>query len=124
MSAFSGALGEVYAARYLRERGYRIVCANYRTRMGEIDITAEKDGVTAFIEVKTRSEGMIALPAESVDTRKQKRIALAAAQYLRTEPPGLRTRFDVIEVYLDRDDALLDIRHIPNAFDSKINSTI
>lgn len=124
MSAFSGALGEVYAARYLRERGYGIDCANYRTRLGEIDVVAKKDGVLAFIEVKTRSEGMIAPPAESVDTRKQKRIALAAAQYLKSEPPGLRTRFDVIEVYLGKDDALLDVRHIQNAFDSAIDSTI
>ena len=120
MSEFSGALGEVYAARYLRERGYKIISANYRTRMGEIDIAAEKDGVLAFIEVKTRSEGMIALPAESVDTHKQKRIAMAAAQFLKSEKAQLRTRFDVIEVYLDGEDALLDIRHIPNAFDSTI----
>jgi putative endonuclease len=124
VSEFSGALGEVYAARYLRDRGYNIDCANYRTRLGEIDITAQKDGVLAFIEVKTRGEGMIATPAESVDVRKQKRIALAAAQYLKSEPPGLRTRFDVIEVYLGKDDTLLDIRHIPNAFDSQIDSTI
>ena len=79
MSEFIGALGEVFAARYLRDRGYKIVCANFRTRMGEIDIAAEKDGVLAFIEVKTRSAGMIAPPAESVDAHKQKRIAMAAA---------------------------------------------
>ena len=89
-------------------------------RMGEIDVVAKKDGVLIFFEIKTRSEGMLASPAESVDTRKQKRIAMAAAQYLRTEPAGLRTRFDVIEVYLGRDDTLLDVRHIPNAFDSTI----
>lgn len=120
MSEFAGALGEVYAARYLRDHGYRIVCANYRTRMGEIDVAAEKDGVLAFVEVKTRSEGMIALPAESVDTRKQKRIAMAAAQFLRQEPDGLRTRFDVIEVFLDSAGALAEIHHIPDAFDSTI----
>ena len=120
MSEFAGALGEVYAARYLRDRGYEIVSANYRTRMGEIDIAARKDGVLAFVEIKTRSAGMIASPAESVDTRKQKRIAMAAAQYLKSEPAGQRTRFDVIEVYLDEADALRDIRHIRNAFDSTI----
>ena len=120
MSAFTGTLGEVYAARYLREHGFEIVCANYRTRLGEIDIAARKDGVLAFIEVKTRSDGMIALPAESVDRQKQKRVALAAAQYLKSEPEGLRTRFDVIEVYLDREENLRDIRHIQNAFDSTI----
>ena len=120
MSEFAGALGEVYAARYLRERGYDIVCANYRTRMGEIDIVAEKDGALAFVEVKTRSAGMIASPAESVDSHKQKRIALAASQYLKHAPAGLRTRFDVIEVYLDAQGNLAHVRHIPNAFDSTI----
>ncbi len=120
MSEFTGALGEVYAARYLRDRGYEIVCANYRTRLGEIDITARKDGVLAFIEVKTRSEGMIAPPAESVGVRKQRRIVMAAAQYLRHEPAGVHARFDVIEIYLDADGALLDVHHIQNAFDSTI----
>lgn len=120
MSEFIGALGEVFAARYLRDRGYKIVCANFRTRMGEIDIAAEKDGVLAFIEVKTRSAGMIAPPAESVDAHKQKRIAMAAAQYLKAEPAGKRTRFDVIEVCLGADDAPEDIRHLQNAFDSKL----
>ena len=120
MSEFAGALGEVYAARHLREQGYEIVCANYRTRMGEIDVVAEKDDVLAFVEVKTRSAGMIAPPAESVGTRKQKRIAAAASQYLKSEPAGRRARFDVIEVYLGADDALLDLRHIQNAFDSTL----
>ena len=120
MSAFTGALGEVYAARYLRDRGYEIVCANYRTRQGEIDFTAKKDGVLAFVEVKTRGAHRIALPAESVDTHKQKRIMLAAAQYLKSEPAGLRTRFDVVEVYLDDRENLKEIRHIRNAFDSTI----
>ncbi len=119
MSEFTGALGEVYAARYLRDRGYRIVCANYRTRLGEIDIAAEKDGVLAFVEVKTRGAGMIALPMESVDLNKQRRIVSAAAQYLKSEPAGIRTQFDVIEVYLDEAEKLRDIRHIRNAFDSK-----
>lgn len=120
MSKLTGALGEVLAGRYLRERGYRIVSANYRTRMGEIDIVAEKNGVLVFIEVKTRSEGMIALPSESVGREKQRRLVRAAGLYLREEPSGRKTRFDVIEVYLDDADNLQKINHIQNAFDSSI----
>ena len=120
VSEFTGALGEVYAARYLRDRRYTILSANYRTRLGEIDIVAEKDDILIFVEVKTRSEGMIALPAESVGTEKQRRIAMAAAQYLHGEKPGRISRFDVIEVYLDAHGSLSDIRHIQNAFDSTI----
>ena len=35
-----GAAGEMLAARYLREQGYTIVAANFRCRLGEIDIIA------------------------------------------------------------------------------------
>ena len=120
MTELTGALGEVFAGRYLRERGYRLICANYHTRMGEIDIVAEKDGVLIFIEVKTRGEGMIAPPAESVGREKQRRLVRAAGVFLRAEPPDRVTRFDVIEVFLDADDKPRHINHIQNAFDSNI----
>ena len=120
MNELAGALGEVFAGRYLRERGYRIVSANYRTRMGEIDLVAEKDGVLVFVEVKTRGEGMIALPAESVGREKQRKLARAAGLYLKNEPADRKTRFDVIEVYLDEADKPRKINHIQNAFDSII----
>ena len=118
MSTLSGVWGEVYAARYLRDHAYAIRTANYRTRLGEVDIVAEKDGVLIFVEVKTRSEGMIARPMESVDRNKQRKLTLAAAQYLRQKPPQTPARFDVIEVYLDAHETLIEVRHIPNAFDN------
>lgn len=120
MNPFTGALGEVLAARYLRDRGCPILAANYRTRFGEIDIVSEEKGVLLFVEVKTRSRGMIALPIESVDSEKQRKLSLAAAQFLRGEPAGTRSRFDVIEVYLDPNGQLERINHIPNAFDSRV----
>ena len=36
----TGLLGEMYAGRYLRKKGYDIWAANYRTKAGEIDIIA------------------------------------------------------------------------------------
>ena len=54
MAAVSkGAAGEVLAARFLRNRGYDILTANYRTRLGEIDIIAADKQYIAFVEVKT-----------------------------------------------------------------------
>ena len=55
-----GLWGEIYAARFMRENGYEIITANYRCRLGEIDIIAKKDGFLVFTEVKTRSPGAIA----------------------------------------------------------------
>ena len=121
MNDFTGALGEVLAARYLRAHGYEICSANYRTRMGEIDLVAEKDGVLVFAEVKTRSDGMIALPSESVGFEKQRKLVLAASHYLKSvRDASCITRFDVIEVYLDAQGEQKEIRHIPNAFDSTL----
>ena len=117
MSTLSGVWGEVYAARYLRDNGFTIRTANYRTRLGEVDIVAVKDGVLIFAEVKTRSAGMIARPMESVDRQKQRKLTLAAQQYLRSEPPQTAARFDVIEVYLDAQEKLVEVRHIPDAFE-------
>jgi Holliday junction resolvase-like predicted endonuclease len=42
-SRLLGAFGEREAARLLRKKGYKIVSANFRTYVGEIDIIAEND---------------------------------------------------------------------------------
>ena len=56
-SAFlTGRQGEAQAAEYLRRRGYRILEAGYRSRYGEIDLIAEKRGIIAMVEVKTRCD--------------------------------------------------------------------
>ena len=43
--------GEDFAARLLADSGYEILERNYRTKYGEIDIIACRDGVLHFIEV-------------------------------------------------------------------------
>ena len=50
-SSLLGAFGEQYAARFLREEGYEIWSANYKTDSGEIDIIALKDNIVCFVEV-------------------------------------------------------------------------
>lgn len=112
----SGLWGEVYAARFLRDNGYEIVAGNYRCRMGEIDIIAEKDGVTVFVEVKTRNEDPMFRPMEAVDTEKQRKLTAAADYYMMEIRAEIPSEFDVIEVTLDKDYKPLTINHIKNAF--------
>lgn len=50
-----GDLGEGIACNYLRGKGFEIIERNYWKPWGEIDIVAEKQGITYFIEVKTVS---------------------------------------------------------------------
>ena len=49
-----GDWGENKAAEFLKQKGYQILCQNYRTPFGEIDIIALKKEILFFIEVKTR----------------------------------------------------------------------
>ena len=50
-----GRLGEDIAKKYLENKGFTIICLNYRKKCGEIDIIAKKGEITHFIEVKTVS---------------------------------------------------------------------
>ena len=108
--------GEDAAAEFLVARGWRILDRNVRSgRTGEIDLVAARDGVLAFVEVKTRRTGRYGTPGEAVTWRKQARIRDLARRYLAERRPGaVSIRFDVVEVHADG--PRLEIRHIEGAF--------
>ena len=112
----SGLWGELYAARYLRDEGYRIVTGNYRRRVGEIDIVAQKDNVVCFIEVKTRGINPMFAPIEAVDEAKQSKIRATAGLFMKTVGGDNEMRFDVIEIILDENYNKLQLKHTENAF--------
>jgi putative endonuclease len=47
-----GNVGEEIVAQYYAERGFSIIGRNVTYRNGELDIVAQKDGLTVFIEAK------------------------------------------------------------------------
>ena len=106
-----GSEGERAACEYLKRKGWTIVDTNVRRGRGEIDIVAQKRGLTAFIEVKRRSSLRYGQPAEAVNREKQRRISGAAALYMQ-EHSIKKVRFDVIEILPG------EIRHIESAFDA------
>lgn len=114
----TGKLGEMEAAAFLRKKGYDILNANYRTRLGEIDLIASDGRFLVFAEVKTRSIRSAILPREAVNDTKQRKIIRAAKQYLAAFPTDLQPRFDVIEVTTDgtAEYHACSVCHIVNAF--------
>lgn len=81
----------------------QIVCRNWRCRYGELDLVVRDAGVTAFVEVKTRSGLGYGTPAEAVTFRKRQRIRRLALLWLaEQERPWQRIRFDVVSVLLPR----------------------
>ena len=110
----TGLWGEIYASRYLRGKGYNILTANYRTKTGEIDLIAEKDGTICFVEVKARKEGAYFDPAEAVDAGKEQNVRSTAAAYISLIGHKGPVRYDIIEVVCM--DNKYGIRHTENAF--------
>ena len=112
----SGIWGEVYAARYLRDKKYKILTTNYSCRFGEADIIALSGETVCFVEVKTRDESTKTRPMEAVDEAKQQRLTLTAENFLSFIGEDKPARFDVCEVYLDENMKAVKINYIENAF--------
>ena len=112
----TGTIGEKLAADYLSKRGYHIRERNYRTREGEIDIIAEKDGTLVFVEVRTKTSKAFGSAEESITERKKKRLIALAEAYLSDcgEQPT-SCRIDLIAIKLDADGRLIRLNMIENA---------
>ncbi len=115
-----GAIGETIAARFLRDKKYTILAANYRCRFGEIDIIAADRSYIAFVEVKTRRADALYTPREAVTAAKQRRIMQTAAMYMSRNPIERQPRFDVIEVVTAIDDPMnvVELNHIMGAYEA------
>lgn len=115
-----GALGEVLAARFLRDKGYTIRSSNFRCRLGEIDIIVADKQYLVFVEVKTRREDARYLPREAVTLTKQRKLIQTAATYLSRFPTDLQPRFDVVEVITTADGSarVVEINHIMGAYEA------
>ena len=122
-----GELGERLARRHLAARGYEVLDANFRTRLGELDLVARDGGCLVFCEVKTRvGRGPAGPfgpfgPLAGVDAHKRRQVRLLARQRLaeRRERVGRHApdlRFDAIGVVLGADGRLLALDHLEAAF--------
>lgn len=111
--------GEDAAAKYAREKGYKIVERNVDLPMGELDIVTEQGGRYVFMEVKTSLETHRSFfhPEERVDKRKRSRLQALCETYLLRkgiDPKG-GWQVDVVAVTLDSEGNTLHIDHIENA---------
>lgn len=108
-----GSRNEILASEYLKRKGYRILCMNYRVRQGEIDIVAKDGEAIVFVEVKYRKNISAGHPLEAVNEAKQRQISKTALFYMNQQklnPDLIEMRFDVVGILED------EILHIVNAF--------
>ncbi len=91
-----GRLGEEIAARYLLDRGFKIIERNFRRPWGELDIIAQaKDKTLVFVEVKTmktdagRSSADSISPEDNMNKSKLRKTRKIAAMYANGHPESI-----------------------------------
>lgn len=109
-----GKKGEQLAVDFLLKNNYDIVERNYRFDKAEVDIIAQKEGVLAIIEVKTRSTSDFGDPQDFVKPKQIQRLVKAVDEYVTVNDLDVEVRFDIIAIV--KEGKGFNIEHLKNAF--------
>ena len=107
-----GIVGEEIAVAYLREKGYVIMERDWHSSHRDIDIIAQDNDCTVFVEVKARQNRLFAEPESAVNYQKLKNLRLAINHYIKYRQIDNPWRFDVITVVGDLGCQAPEIQHI------------
>ena len=92
------------AADHLAAAGWSVLARNWRDGPRELDLVVFREGILAFVEVKTRRGNRCGLPLEGITWRKRREVERAAAAWIRgrgNDLPYLNAiRFDAVAVRL------------------------
>lgn len=111
-----GKRGEDFVCKYLKNKGYFIVCTNYHSIYGEIDIISKNDKYIVFVEVKSRRVSSFYKGIEAVNKSKRVKIIKTAFQYIESNDLNMQPRFDVAEVLLDSNGTPKGLSYYENCF--------
>jgi putative endonuclease len=108
---------ETLVVEHYEREGWSVRDRNVLSRRGEVDIVAERGQCLAFVEVRMRATDIWGDPALTVDRGKQRRVVLAAMQYLQRQRIDDRAvQFDVASVVGRGRTGRVEI--IPDAFEA------
>jgi len=93
-----GRRAEAATARWLTDRGWRVLEQRWRSPFGEIDLVClDPNGVLVGVEVKLRGTSRAGGPADAVDGRRVVRLRRALVDYAtRYRPAGAEQRIDLV----------------------------
>lgn len=113
-----GAYGEADAARYLEQRGLKIVARHFQTRYGELDLICRDKDTWVFVEVKTRTRAAAISALDALTPAKQRKLIGAALSYMKKNRlTNAAMRFDVLTFEGDQ------VQWIPGAFEASSHYT-
>lgn len=97
-----GKLAEDFAVKLLSDKGYKVIDRNFRSKFGEIDIVAVKDGCLVFVEVKARWSLKFGKPEEAVTPSKLWKIGRTGEYYSLLHPDlPKKLRIDVVALEIE-----------------------
>lgn len=108
---------ETLVVEHYERDGWVVRDRNVLSRRGEVDIVAEKGERLAFVEVRMRATDLWGDPSLTVGRGKQRKVVLAALQYLQQQRLTERViQFDVASVVGRGRTGRVEI--IPDAFEA------
>jgi putative endonuclease len=99
---------EEAALAYLQHHGLVLIEANFRCKLGEIDLILREGATLVFVEVRQRAAGAQVSAAASIGPAKIRRIVRAAQFYLQGITRLPPCRIDVVAIDGDKLEWLKD----------------
>lgn len=109
-----GTIGEKLALRYLEQKGYKLVTANYYIRGGELDLVMMKNGILIFVEVKIRTTSAFGEGAEAITMTKKRKLLRTIFSYLDEMAEHQPWQLDVISLMFDTKKHSAQVKHFHN----------
>ena len=109
-----GKLGEELAVDFLEKNGFEILETNWVFDKAEVDIIAQKNGILAVVEVKTRSSIDFGLPQDFVKPKKIQLLVKAINEYVTQNDLDVEVRFDIVAIHKENKEFVIE--HIEEAF--------
>lgn len=116
----TGAWAEQLAQQHLKQQNIDILCTNFTTRYGEIDIIGLQDACLLFIEVRYRQSERFGGAISSINLQKQQRLHTTAQIFLQQNPVHNRRtmRFDAIIIAAQPNTRSYTLEWLKNAFEN------
>jgi putative endonuclease len=111
-----GTWGEETAARFLVDKGFRILDRNWHASHGELDLVAQEGETLVFVEVKARHRHDFGSPEEAITPAKQRKLRKTAWTYLQeSNMIDVDFRFDVVAIDQGPSGEVARLEHYVNA---------
>lgn len=78
----TGRWGENIAKDFLLKKGFEFIEANFKNKIGEIDLIMSDDDWLVFVEVKYKSDDRLGIPEEMIDKNKIWQVKRVAESFL------------------------------------------